>query len=175
MELRRATLADASLIGRLHADSWRLAYRGALSDEYLDKDVDHDQLLLWRERLESPPPNQNAFLLVEDTRLVGFACVYVNHHPEFGSYLNNLHVAGDRLRHGYGTRLMAAVRECCMRLSPTSALYLYVLESNERARAFYSRLGAVFHGTELWQPPGGGETIINKLSWPTPGEVRFDA
>ena len=175
MELRSATLADAPLIAGLHADSWRFAYRGALSDKYLDMEVDREQRALWHERLESPAPNQNVFVLVDDLRLLGFASVYVNHHPEFGSFLNNLHVARDRLRLGCGTRLMYAVRECCMRLSPTSALYLFVLESNERARAFYSRLGAIFRGTELWHPPGGGEALLNQLSCLAPSEVRLDA
>jgi ribosomal protein S18 acetylase RimI-like enzyme len=175
MRLRSATIADAPLIGRLHADSWRFAYRGALSDEYLDAKVDREQHERWRERLESPQSNQSVFVLVDDLAILGFACIYVDHHPEFGSFLNNLHVAQSHLRHGYGTRLMAAVREHCLRFAPASALYLFVLESNERAQSFYYRLGATHSGNEIWHPPGGGEAVVFQLSWPTPGEVRLDA
>jgi hypothetical protein len=34
--LRDATEHDSPAIARLHADSWRSAYRGMLSDDYLD-------------------------------------------------------------------------------------------------------------------------------------------
>jgi ribosomal protein S18 acetylase RimI-like enzyme len=175
MRLRAATIADAPVIGRLHADSWRYAYRGALSDEYLDTKVDREQHELWQGRLESPPSNQSVFVLVDNLDILGFACIYVNHHPAFGSFLNNLHVVQSQHRHGYGTRLMAAVREHCLRLSPASALYLFVLESNERAQSFYYRLGATHRGDEIWHPPGGGEALVYQLSWRTPKEVRLDA
>src|SRR5579864_900003 len=108
MELRAATYSDASAIAKLHANSWRLAYRGVLSDDYLDSQADRDRSNLLEERLNSLAPDQSVFVLGEDGCLIGFACVYANHHPDFGSFLNNLHVAEGRLRLGCGTRLMSA-------------------------------------------------------------------
>ena len=74
MELRSATKSDASNIARLHANSWRFAYRGALSDEYLDSEADRDRLNFWEARLGSPAPNQNVFVLADGDSLIGLTC-----------------------------------------------------------------------------------------------------
>jgi ribosomal protein S18 acetylase RimI-like enzyme len=173
MELRSATHSDASAIARLHANSWRFAYRGALNDAYLDSEADSDRLNFWEERLSSPAPNQNVFVLVDGACLIAFASVYVDDHPEFGSYLNNLHVAEDRLRLGCGTRLMSAVQDCCSKLAPVSPVYLWVVDSNQRAQAFYSRLRATFRGTDHWEPPGGGTALLYRFAWSSPKEIHL--
>jgi ribosomal protein S18 acetylase RimI-like enzyme len=173
MELRSATHSDASAIARLHANSWRFAYRGALNDEYLDSEADDDRLNFWEEKLGSPAPNQNVLVLVDGACLIGFASVYVDDHPEFGSFLNNLHVAEDRLRLGCGTRLMSAVQDCCSQSSPASPVYLWVVDSNQRAQAFYSRFGATFRGTDRWEPPGGGTALVHRFAWNSPKEIHL--
>ena len=172
MELRSATPSDVAAIAGLHANSWRFAYRGALSDEYLDSQADRDRRQFWERRLGSPEPNQRVLVLAEGARLIGFACVHLDHDPEFGSYLNNLHVAEDRLRAGCGGRLMLAVRECCEESYPASPVYLWVLASNLRAQAFYSRLGATQGGTDYWEPPGGGSALVQRYAWKSPEAIR---
>ena len=173
MELRSATQSDAPAIARLHANSWRFAYRGALRDQYLDAEADSDRLNLWQDRLGWPAPNQNVFILTDNASLIGFASVYVDDHPEFGSLLNNLHVADTSLRLGCGTRLMSAVHACCCKHSPTSPVYLWVVDSNQRAQAFYSRLGAKFRGTDHWKPPGGGTALVYRFAWDSPNGIRL--
>ncbi len=173
MEIRSATHSDTAAIARLHANSWRFAYCGALNHAYLETEADRDRLKFWKERLTSPTLNQNVFVLVDEGCLIGFASVYVDDHPEFGSFLNNLHVAENRLRLGFGTRLMSAVRDCCRQLSPASPVYLWVVDSNQRAQAFYSRLGATFRGTEHWKPPGGGMALLYRFAWNSPNEMHL--
>jgi len=46
VKIRFARLEDAQAIAELHAESWRYAYRGALSDEYLSGDIIADRLKL---------------------------------------------------------------------------------------------------------------------------------
>jgi len=41
---RRIVASDAMTIARIHATSWRSAYRGILPNEYLDDDIDADRL-----------------------------------------------------------------------------------------------------------------------------------
>ncbi|MGH9392119.1 MAG: ester cyclase, partial [Vicinamibacteria bacterium] len=50
-EIRRATPEDAVAVARLHTESWRSAYRGYLSDEYLDERVRRPVLHLAGEAL----------------------------------------------------------------------------------------------------------------------------
>ena len=66
--LRLAILADAPAIAALHADSWRFAYRGAYSDEYLDGPVFEDRARVWQERMLSPRPNQHVILATRHER-----------------------------------------------------------------------------------------------------------
>ena len=173
MELRPATYADVPTIANLHANSWRLAYRGAFNDEYLASEADGDRLRFWEERLTSPAPNQCVLLLTLGSKLVGFVCLFAQHHPDYGSFLNNLHVAESHLGQGHGARLMLAAREHFEILSPATPVYLFVVESNTRARHFYSRFGATMAGTAPWDPPGGGSVLLHRLSWPTPKEIHF--
>jgi hypothetical protein len=77
------------------------------------------------------------------------------------------------LRLGCGTRLMSAVRDFCVELSPARPVYLWVVDSNKRARAFYSRLGATVRGTDSWEPPGGGLALLYRLAWNLPREIQL--
>ena len=48
-----ATIEDADAIARLHAESWKLHYRGLCPDDYLDNKVDDNRQKVWSERLTS--------------------------------------------------------------------------------------------------------------------------
>ena len=55
---------------------------------------------VWRERLDRPPGNQFVQLAVDGTTLVGFVCAYGAHDPQWGSFVDNLHVATASKRNG---------------------------------------------------------------------------
>jgi hypothetical protein len=56
MDYRPATEADTAAIAELHAESWRLHYRGSFPDAFLDGDVGAERLAEWTERLARPAP-----------------------------------------------------------------------------------------------------------------------
>lgn len=68
----------------LHALSWRLHYRGAYSDEFLDGDVETDRLVVWTGRLEGPDDGRATILAEDDGALVGFVHVAFGDDPEWG-------------------------------------------------------------------------------------------
>jgi len=174
MELRSATFEDTAAIAKLHADSWRFAYRGALRDAFLDLEADDDRQKLWTDRFSKPPVNQEIVVATDGTALLGFASLYLDQDPTYGSFLNNLHVRSDALRRGIGRRLLSRVRELCLARASNSPLYLWVVSSNARAQAFYGRQGAQVVGTENWNPPGGGCTSIDCMMWRSPDAIRVD-
>jgi hypothetical protein len=48
-------------------------------------------------------------------------------------------------------------------------LYLWVLEGNAAARAFYDARGGRLVDREVTEPPGGGGTIVGlRYVWPNP-------
>ena len=39
MNVRIASREDADIVGKVHSDAWKSAYRGIFSDEYIDSDT----------------------------------------------------------------------------------------------------------------------------------------
>jgi len=154
-------------VAALHAESWRVHYRGAYRDEYLDGDVAADRLRVWEERLATPAPNQYVVLAEEDDLLLGFACAYGRDDGTWGSLLDNVHVRPAHQRRGVGAALLAEVAAWCRAKYPDCGLYLWVLQENHRAQRFYQRLGASDHGGELSEPPGGGQIHGRRYAWKT--------
>jgi GNAT superfamily N-acetyltransferase len=165
---RLATAADATAIAKLHAKSWRRHYRGAYSDAFLDGDVVVDRLTVWSERLEQPDPRRYT-ILAEDDRLVGFANTIFGHAPTWGALLDNLHVADHRQHRGIGSRLLAVTARAVVEHPRSTGLYVWVLEQNLGARAFYTALGGTRVDREPVSPPGG---IPSRLTG-SPAKLRY--
>lgn len=163
--LREAQAADAPTIAALHASSWRLHYRGAYRDDYLDGDVFADRERVWSRRLADPPHDQLVLIVEQDGRAFGFACAYGGHDPRWGSFLDNIHVDASQQSRGAGTLLVRAVIDWCLVRHADAGLYLWVLAQNARARRFYERLGATDRGGEISIPAGGGRIHGRRYAW----------
>ena len=168
IEYRAARASDAEAIASLHARSWRESYRGAFLDAFLDGDLVGERLQVWRERLDRPPENQLVQLAVAGAELAGFMCAYGDHDPEWGSLVDNLHVAREHKGHGIGLALM---RQAGAWLTPRYAerpVYLLVLESNASARRFYERLGGRNAATFANETHGGAMVRSCRYVWSRP-------
>ena len=165
---RVAASDDAEAVAELHAASWRSHYRGAYSDAFLDGDVMADRLAVWRERLREPD-RSTCTILAEDGDLVGFAHTVFEDDPAWGALLENMHVAEGHKRRGIGSRLLGLTAEAMIERGQRSGLYLWVLEQNTDAQAFYAASGGRRTGRELASPPGG---IASRLSG-APAKLRF--
>lgn len=170
---RRAGPGDAAAVAGLHADSWRRHYRGAYSDAYLDGDVGPDRLLVWESRLAAPDGSSATILAEDGSALVGFVHVVLDDDPEWGSLVDNLHVVHDRKRAGIGTRLMGQAARAAVDHGP-GGLYLWVLERNTDAQAFYEARSGQRVGRREVAAPGGvpgrlaGTPFAFRYAWPDP-------
>jgi GNAT superfamily N-acetyltransferase len=167
-EIRPAGPADAPVVAALHADSWLRTYRGMLSDAYLDGDVHGERLAVWQQRFAEPRPDQRAWLAVADGEPVGFVCLFADDDPQWGVYVDNLHVRGDQQGRGLGRTLLATAAEWTIAERPGSGLWLWVLEANHAGRAFYRRTGAVEADRTLADDHGGGTATAVRCHWPDP-------
>lgn len=156
VRFREANKADAERIAALHATSWRFAYRGMLSDKYLDGDLVGERTRLWIERLAASNPLQRVVLAEIGDRLAGFACAFGSEDPQLGTLLDNLHVRQEFQHQGVGTGLMNEIVSRVRAEFPGEGLFLWVLESNKQARRFYEDLGAIRVAEEIWHSPDGG-------------------
>lgn len=171
VRFRLAEAADARAIAELHADSWRLHYRGAYSDSFLDGDVVADRLAVWTERLSHEDPRRRTIIAEDAGGLVGFANTLLDEDPVWGALLDNLHVAASHKRRGIGARLLRVTADALLAGPQPSGLYLWVLEQNRAARAFYCACGAERVGRESVPAPGGiasrlvGSPAMLRYAW----------
>lgn len=163
---RSATEVDAAAVAALHADSWRRHYRGAYSDDFLDGPVEADRFAVWSSRLQEQ--QNSATVLAElDGALVGFVHVVFDADPIHDTLIDNLHVRHDMQRRGLGAELFARARGAVVRERGEAPIYLWVLEQNTRAQAFYASTGGQEADRETSTPPGGGSVTAIRIVWPS--------
>ncbi len=166
LEIRPITVGDTDGIARLHAESWRDAYRGILADAYLDGDILRERQSHWRARLEDLTAGQFGFLAILDSAAVGFAFAFLHADERWGTNLDNLHVRPTVRGGRIGTRLPHAVTSHVLTHHAGEGLYLWVYELNTRTRAHYERLGAQQIERAVIAAPGGGTVAEWRYAWP---------
>jgi GNAT superfamily N-acetyltransferase len=170
---RLAEPRDESAIAKLHAESWQKHYRGIFSDVYLDEQVVQERADLWAERFAQPIPNREILLAEKNGQLVGFACIEINEHPDFGTLLDNLHVSREAQGQGIGAQLMERTAQSAESKQAGLGYYLWVLEDNQQAREFYALMGATNHETIPHENPDGGTAMVCRYIWQSTEEVRL--
>jgi GNAT superfamily N-acetyltransferase len=171
LEFRLAGPADAVAVARLHANSWRRHYRGAYADAFLDGDVLDDRLAEWTSRLNAADADTCSILALAP-EVVGFAHTVFDGEAAWGALLDNMHVVAARQRSGIGSRLLALSAAAVAQRRARSGLYLWVLEQNTAAQAFYAANGGVCVEREAVTAPGGkpgrlvGAPAKLRYAWP---------
>ncbi|HZX06671.1 GNAT family N-acetyltransferase [Kribbella sp.] len=168
MDFRVAGPEDAAAVAELHSDSWRRHYRGAYADAFLDDESPTYLGELWAKRLADRDGTRTT-VAEYDGQLVGLAHVVFDADPTYGALVDNLHVRAPLKRQGLGTKLLAHAAE-----GVPTGLYLWVLEQNTAAQAFYEARGGIRGERRNVPPPGGeprrlnGTPVCLRYSWPDP-------
>ncbi len=171
MHYRSATACDVEAIAALHTESWRRNYRGAFSDAFLDGDLLADRLTTWRDRLTRPGPAQLTIVAERAGEVTGFVHTILRADATWGALVDNLHVAHALRRRGIGRELMAGAAEAVLGRTPRSGLFLWVLEQNKAAQAFYASLGGSCVERGIATPPGGGSPARLRMAWSDPSAL----
>ncbi len=172
MKIRLAVPADALAIAALHASSWASTYGGVPRPECLRDRAPQERRALWQARFENPSDNQVVLAALDDgERLLALACVFTLQHPEWGSYLDNLHVRPAHRGGGAGAALLIEVAAACERRERGHGLYLLVNQANEGAQRFYRRYGARYAEDSVWNAPDGSVVPTFRFAWPSTAEI----
>lgn len=143
--IREATAADAGLISHIHATSWRKGYRGLISADYLDRLPDN----YWVPSVQAWLSSGQLYglLILEDGKPVG-ACLYGRGRDEayadWGEIVS-LYLLPEATRRGLGGQLLEEALRL-MREDGYERFYLWAIEGNAAAEAFYRKHG--FRPTE---------------------------
>src|SRR5205823_1799412 len=100
--------------------------------------------------------------------IVGFVHTVLDEDPVWGALLDNLHVAAARTGTGAGTQLMARAAAAVLTRAQRRRLYLWVLEQNAAAQAFYEARGGKPAGRKVSLAPGGGSIMALRYVWEDP-------
>jgi len=142
MTLRRAGSGDAETVGRIHVESWNVAYRGIMPDDVIARTDLAYRTAFWAERIADP--EWPVYLLEGQGQAVAFCQMIPTRDADDDAtrvgHITSLHVLPDRRGHGYGRALMDHVLAEFQRRA-FAQVTLWVLEENRSARAFYEKYG----------------------------------
>lgn len=148
--ITRPTLDDLEEMGRVHVQVWQEAYAGLLPADYLaglDPTVGPQR---WRERIEDPSYRVDWWVARADDGIVGMATAGPGRDDDAPVALELYAINVLRRAHGTG------IADDLMAVAVVDrAAYLWVLEGNDRAQAFYRRYGFVDEGGRKPEPDTG--------------------
>lgn len=149
--IRRMTIEDAEAVTDILMNAWKTAYRGIVSDEYLDNM--NRETLAERRRQQ----HKDYIVAVADGRIVGY-CWYMNNNsytqdvPEVDSEVVALYVDPASKRHGLGRLLLSHAMDD-LRNQGKKKMIIWCLKDNLPAKAFYEKMDgtvAYEHKTNIW-------------------------
>lgn len=163
MIVRPATEDDLEAVGALHALSRRQAYADLIPADALAAITDEAMIAEWRTGMaHSTEDHRVVVAVLDDGTVVGFSMITVRAEQ---AELNAIHVHPDQHGAGVAGALLEAVLGI-MRDAGCTSTYLWVLDGNERAQAFYRRTGWTFDGTRDTHDIGGHAAEILRYSRP---------
>ncbi|SNS99142.1 Acetyltransferase (GNAT) family protein [Anaerovirgula multivorans] len=138
MEIRKATLDEVKDISRIHALSWKSAYKGIIPQAYLDE-LKED---FWVPSFTSWIKDNvlTVQLILDNGHSVG--CVAYGksrdkYLPNWGEIVS-IYLLPEYFGRGYGNKLLESALLDLKRLGYQN-IYLWVLKENQRARYFYEK------------------------------------
>jgi GNAT superfamily N-acetyltransferase len=143
IHIRTAQLDDAAGIARVHETTWKEAYRGILSDAYLDGLSSRRLTTRWRASLEhrNEDLDEQIFVAVQGKTVIGFLTVGASREAfaPWESEIGMIYVLNGHRGAGIGRVLMKAAADHCIRRGMFST-GLWVLRDNGAGRDFYEAL-----------------------------------
>jgi GNAT superfamily N-acetyltransferase len=146
MIVRAAVASDGEGIAHVHVESWRSTYKGHVPDDVLAGLSVAQRAETWRGVIAQSGPGRGVLVLEDEGAVVGFChyCPDRDGADDTGE-ITSIYLLADRWRRGGGAQLMDAA-ESAMTDAGYARAVLWVLDANERARAFYAARG--------WAPDG---------------------
>ncbi|WHY78484.1 GNAT family N-acetyltransferase [Neobacillus sp. WH10] len=140
MKIRKAVLADAKGIAKVHVDSWKTTYDNIVPAEYLKRLSYESREQLWKNSI----PNGGVYVSeTSEGEIVGFASggkERTGKYPDYAGELYAIYILKEYQGNGLGSLLVKPLIDE-LQLQNISTMLVLVLEDNS-SRLFYETLGA---------------------------------
>ena len=137
MDIRVAGVADASVVGEVHSEAWKSAYRGVFPDSFINLDTAAKRT---EEFLDSIKDDKYIYyLLQESDQTAGIVKTGVENNA---LEIESFYILNEYRGKGLGSQFIDFIKNS---LKP-ECIRLWVLEDNTRARHFYENNGFVMTG-----------------------------
>lgn len=139
---RKAEIADCEEISKVYAESWRSAYKGLISQNYIDSITDNR----WTDKMiKSLLQNEYFSLCAEDNgKVIGniqFGKSREDDMPAYGEIIS-LYILPEYLGQAVGYNLLCKAIDV-IKQQGFKNIYLWAMNGNIRADKFYTRNGFV--------------------------------
>lgn len=161
--IRKAVVADAAFIARVHMTSWETTYRGFVPDEYLDSLNMEDRIKMWSEQLAVTDPM--IFVAENPQEVFGFIGGGRLREPiaAYDGELYAVYLLREGQRCGVGRALMHTLADT-LHTRNLNSMAVWVLEANP-AVSFYKALGGVSIAQRTIEI-GGASLPERAFGWP---------
>ncbi|MCM3388828.1 GNAT family N-acetyltransferase [Ureibacillus chungkukjangi] len=169
MQVRKAVMADAAGIAKVHVDSWRTTYKGIIPDDFLNKLSYEQRTELWNRNL-AEEDNYVAVAEDEEGKIIGFASASKreeNSTPN-SSDLTSIYLLEEYQGQGIGKNILQHIFLHFKSLG-LQKIFVDVLAENN-TRHFYEYYGAKLYSTT--QIKIGGKVLDELIyEWDSVDEV----
>ena len=136
-EIRVAGVADASVVGKVHSEAWKSAYRGSFPDGFINGDTASKRT---DEFLNSIKDDKYTYYLLQESNQT--AGIVKTHAEENSLEIESFYILNEYKGKGLGSRFIDFIKNS----AKPECIFLWVLENNSKARHFYENNGFVMTG-----------------------------
>lgn len=139
---------DAPQIAQIHVKTWQYAYKGQISDSYLDSLSIEKRTKGWKKQIQNAKEKDHIFVAEINGRIVGWCTAGASRDKdamkEVGE-LQGIYIDPNYIGKGIGSKL---VKHALNRLRQEGykTVTLWVLETNKNTRMFYEKKGWTVEG-----------------------------
>ena len=153
MEIRYIDQSDDLIeISNIYESSWKYAYKGIIPQDYLDS-IPTGR---WASGIDKF--RMNNLVMIENGHIIGTASISKSRWQQYSDYgeIISIYFLPTYMGKGYGKHLL---KKCIEELNIRGydKILLWVLEDNQRARAFYEKNGFSCSGNFMNSNIGGKE------------------
>lgn len=142
--IREVQPNDAKDLAHIHIASWRAAYTGIVSQDWLDAQKEHERAERWRENILSEKSlHQKTFVALADGKTGAFATAGKSRNSDYAEYaeLWAIYAHPEYFSKGLGAALFNRCARHAVELG-CPKMFANVLQANRSGRDFYERMGA---------------------------------